>query len=1043
MKNELSRGGRCLVPARPPRRLTLVALLTTLAAIAFTWLVLAAPADAANTWSPAASMGTPRVDADAVDLPGGTVLVAGGRDGAEYQNSAEIYDPATDSWSGAAAMDWPRGGAGAAELPGGKVLVAGGTTGRAMLDDAVIYDPATDSWSDAAPMGTVRAWTAAAPLPGGKVLVAGGFNSTSLASAEIYDPATDSWSPAASMSRRRSDLAAAPLPDGKVLVAGGSGVASAEIYDPATDSWSAAASMGSARQQGDAAELPGGKVLVAGGQSGFTGPVSSAEIYDPAANSWSAAAPMSRIRSGPAAAPLPGGRVLVAGGAGAGTDARDAEIYQAALPPPTAVDDDAEVEEDSPPTTIDVLANDLNPDGGPMLIESVDTAGTYGEVEITNAGADLTYAPAPGYCNDGPDLPGDAFTYTLNGGSTATVSVAVICDADPDTYYVRTVGTGTACTLAHPCATVENALTAHRAGAVPGDVIDVGPGTFAENVDAGDPADRGLTIRGTLAADGSRETTVSGDGGGGSSCSVPCAVQLGAAPDVEVQLRDVDVSNDTADPHVSPVSVEGGSDLTNVVVTLASGSGASEGIALCADPGTKIRDSEVDARGSSAVPITIEGGVWIRNSELHAGDHGTVILQCSGSGPDPTPIKLTRSTLASAPDSGNPVLNLTSDLVLDSSLIIGGSSGATYQGSDAATWEVVNSTIDAGAPGVDNTGDGMDSLELFNVGGAPLEVSVDSSILVEEIHAYDANGTLVCTYADLPAARIPAEWTDDCEIGGGSTNSSTPPEDLFAGGDPYDWRLESGSPAIDSGQPGAIPAGLATQDLAGKPRRVAGRAANCPDPIRDKGAYESAGPPCSTLPPTLKNGADPEVGTQLGSNAGRWTNKPTGYRSQFLRCDAAGDDCDPITDYQSREARYKATPADAGHTLRARYLATNASGDSAPATSAPSGVVTQDLPTNVSPPTIRGGESPVKGSGLNSTPGQWTSPPSTYLLQWLRCDAVGGSCTEITEYRPRQSYTPRGIDLGHTLRVRVIATNGAGDSEPATSEPSGVVSDGS
>ena len=43
--------------------------------------------------------------------------------------------------------------------------------------------------------------------------------------------------------------------------------------------------------------------------------------------------------------------------------------------------------------------------------------------------AALTYQPDPNYCNDPPGPP-DTFTYTLNGGSTATVSVTVTCAPD-------------------------------------------------------------------------------------------------------------------------------------------------------------------------------------------------------------------------------------------------------------------------------------------------------------------------------------------------------------------------------------------------------------------------------------------------------------------------------------------------------------------------------------------------------------------------------------------------------------------------------------
>ncbi|MFN8150234.1 MAG: FG-GAP-like repeat-containing protein [Solirubrobacterales bacterium] len=94
--------------------------------------------------------------------------------------------------------------------------------------------------------------------------------------------------------------------------------------------------------------------------------------------------------------------------------------------PPTAVDDSETVAQDSGPTTIDVLANDADPYGGPMTIQSK-TSGAHGQVAITNSGADLTYTPDAGYC--GPD----SFTYSLNGGSTATVSITVTCAAKPPT----------------------------------------------------------------------------------------------------------------------------------------------------------------------------------------------------------------------------------------------------------------------------------------------------------------------------------------------------------------------------------------------------------------------------------------------------------------------------------------------------------------------------------------------------------------------------------------------------------------------------------
>jgi uncharacterized repeat protein (TIGR01451 family) len=87
--------------------------------------------------------------------------------------------------------------------------------------------------------------------------------------------------------------------------------------------------------------------------------------------------------------------------------------------PPTAMDDSATVGEDSGQTPIDVLTNDTDVDGGPKNVASV-TQPAHG-----TASSAAAYTPAANYC--GPD----SFTYTLNGGSTAIVSVTVTCVDDP------------------------------------------------------------------------------------------------------------------------------------------------------------------------------------------------------------------------------------------------------------------------------------------------------------------------------------------------------------------------------------------------------------------------------------------------------------------------------------------------------------------------------------------------------------------------------------------------------------------------------------
>ncbi|MDQ2082928.1 VCBS domain-containing protein [Xanthobacteraceae bacterium Astr-EGSB] len=90
---------------------------------------------------------------------------------------------------------------------------------------------------------------------------------------------------------------------------------------------------------------------------------------------------------------------------------------------PVAVGDTVSVAEDAGPVTIDVFANDTDNDGGPKTITSVSQS-AHGTVLITGGGTGLTFQPAANFSGD------TSFTYTLNGGSTATVNVTVTPVAD-------------------------------------------------------------------------------------------------------------------------------------------------------------------------------------------------------------------------------------------------------------------------------------------------------------------------------------------------------------------------------------------------------------------------------------------------------------------------------------------------------------------------------------------------------------------------------------------------------------------------------------
>lgn len=248
-----------------------------------------------NTWTQTPAMAHAHAFAAGATLTNGDVLVISGYDGGAslLTPAVDIYSASVGAWS--AGPELP-GGAGrfamtATTLGDGTVLVAGGNNGAAdstaALSTAVIYSPAT-GWSAAVSMQAARFDHAAVLLADGRVLVAGGSDGagTALASAEIYDPSTGHWTLTGNMLAARSGLTLSRLADGRVLAVGGysspasPALASTEIYDPTTGLWSATAPLAEGRRYQSATVLADGRVLVVGGHgAGQDSYVASSEAY--------------------------------------------------------------------------------------------------------------------------------------------------------------------------------------------------------------------------------------------------------------------------------------------------------------------------------------------------------------------------------------------------------------------------------------------------------------------------------------------------------------------------------------------------------------------------------------------------------------------------------------------------------------------------------------------------------------------------------------------------------------------------------------------
>jgi hypothetical protein len=161
-------------------------------------------------------------------LDDGHVLLAGGLQarGLRFQNTLELYDPATDTVrTSVSTLVPPRGFHDAVWLATrGAVLLIGGDSGMGELATAVRWTAGEDAidptHSDRAHAGKA---VAAALLPSGHVIVAGGANATdgTLVDVDEYDPATDRFTPATAMSTRRMAHTLTALGDGRLVAIGG------------------------------------------------------------------------------------------------------------------------------------------------------------------------------------------------------------------------------------------------------------------------------------------------------------------------------------------------------------------------------------------------------------------------------------------------------------------------------------------------------------------------------------------------------------------------------------------------------------------------------------------------------------------------------------------------------------------------------------------------------------------------------------------------------------------------------------------------------
>jgi RHS repeat-associated protein len=201
-------------------------------------------------------------------------------------------------------------------------------------------------------------------------------------------------------------------------------------------------------------------------------------------------------------------------------------------------------------------------------------------------------------------------------------------------------------------------------------------------------------------------------------------------------------------------------------------------------------------------------------------------------------------------------------------------------------------------------------------------------------------------------------------------------------------------------------------------------------PARIAAHYNAAtGAPTATTRPAVSPSGALHDGDTVTAATGTWAGTGTlSYGYQWQACDTT---CSPIAGATS--SAYTLSPAQIGKTIKVVVTATDAVGTGS-ATSAATSAVVAALPANTAAPTVSGDAR--DGATLTADHGTWTgSPTIAYTYRWQR-DTDSGFAD--IDGATGASYTATGDDTGHTLRVRVTATNDSG-SATATSAATDVV----
>ena len=662
------------------------------------------------------------------------------------------------------------------------------------------------------------------------------------------------------------------------------------------------------------------------------------------------------------------------------------------------------------------LTNGLAPGDGGAILAGVGTTLSIESSTISNSTASLAAGASGGAISAG----GSVSIVTASGSTTGSSITGNTVSASDVGSVARGGGVAADGTLTIGSRTTISGNQATDAGtgsdARGGGIFSTAPTSLNGAKVSGNQVTGGSGIGGGIAAmsgaltltrttvNGNTATTT-GDGatGGGGGIGLPSSGTATAALDLST------VSDNTA-----AVTAGGGG-------SLARGGGIGEFVSV----GTvTLTNSTVAGNTATATSLNTASGGGVHATSATVTVGGTILAENT-------------QTSSSSQCSGATLLS-------NGYAVLGDISGCTYS---AGTGDVTGVT-DAGITPLGDFG-GLINTRMLELGSAALDIIPAANALCTT-QSTDQRGTarpqnINCDAGSVEARPATLTITPDPRSFATTTQSGSSSADVTISNAGELAMSAAPSPSMSSpfsytsGCTAAVAAGSSCIMTLGMASATAGDfsktltvvSGSLSDTATLTGSIFG-----NTVAPVVTGGTSPLVGEGLTVDNGTWAGgTPSTYARSWQLCDADGSsNCGAIGG--ATTTSYTPLESDVGHTLRVRTVANNGTLDSDPVLTSATGMVGF---ANTVLPALTGGSAPHPGDTLSVGDGTWTATPDGYTRAWQHCDADGVSNCAAIAGANGTSYTATSDDLGHRLRVSVVATKSGFSTSPVFTTASAVV----